>query len=178
VRALLSLPWNRTEENTRGRFWLHFSEEADELRKEFLAIMEPRLGPGGDLGHLQKWTSKLWGRTLRLAGLLHIMDRSESKAPWEEVVDRDAMRRAIRMVYYFIPHTVRAFSLMRCTPEEALTGPIVAWIKHRRVETFSRRELHFAVKGRFKLVEELDKPLAVLATHGYIRKLPPAMTRQ
>jgi hypothetical protein len=47
---------------------------------------------------------------------------------------------------------------------------ILRWIEQNTAESFSKRDLHQALRGTFKRVEELERPLALLASHGFIRK--------
>ena len=51
---------------------------------------------------------------------------------------------------------------------------ILRWINHQNARHFTKRDVHQALRGRFKRVEELDAPLDLLCTHGYIAKRPEA----
>src|SRR5262249_45296103 len=48
---------------------------------------------------------------------------------------------------------------------------ILRWIDHDRATSFTKRDIHQGKKGTFKRVEELDGPLSLLETHGYVRKM-------
>ena len=46
---------------------------------------------------------------------------------------------------------------------------ILRRIEHHNLISFTRRDLHQAMKGTCKRVEDLDRPLAALVAHGFVR---------
>jgi hypothetical protein len=47
---------------------------------------------------------------------------------------------------------------------------ILRWLEETRPENFTRRKLHQEMRGRFKHVQALEPPLALLIEHGFIRE--------
>ena len=88
--------------------------------------------------------------------------------------DRDPLhqtaRAAIRIGYYLISHAKAAYAEMGADPALEDAKYVLRWIKSRELETFTRRDLHQATRGRFKRVEALEPGLSLLISHGYIRE--------
>src|SRR5207244_1599217 len=51
---------------------LSFTAEAHTALVEFMARIEPELGPGGSLDAIRDWAGKLAGAAVRVSGLLHL----------------------------------------------------------------------------------------------------------
>ena len=49
---------------------------------------------------------------------------------------------------------------------------LLRWIEHAHANSFSRRDLHQALRGTFKRVNDLNSPLAMLVSHSFIRERP------
>jgi hypothetical protein len=47
---------------------------------------------------------------------------------------------------------------------------ILRWIEKNTLASFTKPDVHQALRGTFKRVEELEPPLALLVSHGFIRK--------
>jgi hypothetical protein len=47
---------------------------------------------------------------------------------------------------------------------------ILRWLEHEGVDSITKRDMHQALRGRFKRVAELDPPLALLIAQGFIRR--------
>jgi replicative DNA helicase len=149
----------------------------------FQEQLEPRLGPAGDLYHVQDWASKLTGAVARIAGLLHLGDHPAGRWMRGEV-SGDAVRRAVRLADYFLAHALAAFDEMRADPVTAdaeylltvirrlcATTPPPDWSSIKQV---SRRDLHVAAsRSRFPTAADLDQPLAALVEHGWLIAVAP-----
>jgi hypothetical protein len=152
---------------------LTLSPEAERLRLDFAAWLEPQLDPTAELGHINDWAGKLAGQVLRIAGNLHLADHVDEKAPWEKPIAEGTMQRAITIGLYLIDHARAAFSLMGSDPVIADARYILAWITRTQKQEFTRRDLFEGTKGRFKEVRALALPLEFLIRHGYIRERDP-----
>jgi hypothetical protein len=153
---------------------LTLTEEAQALVAQLSARLEPELAEFGRLGGIQDWGAKLLGATLRIAGLFHLAEHTGNETPWEAPVGRSTVERAWAIGEYLIPHALAAFAEMGADPAVEDARYLLRWLA-RHVETggqtsFTRREAHQGTKGRFKRVEALDAPLALLAAHGYVRR--------
>ncbi len=127
---------------------LRLSELARKLHVEFKAWLEPRLHPDdGELGDLPGWASKHNGRVLRIAGMLHLV----SGLGLEDEVSEQAMRSAIRIGRWAIPHAVAAFG-WDAAPGEVSEGncrAVIAAIRRRNITGWhTQREYHRAVKNQ------------------------------
>jgi hypothetical protein len=138
--------------------------------REFEAWIEPQLGEFGELGYMQDWGGKLLGAVARIAGLLHMAEHSEKPAPWTHRVTGQTAKAAMRIGYYLIAHAKVAYAEMGADPVLEDAKYILRWMKSRELETFTRRDLHQATRGRFKKVEALEPGLSLLVSHGYIRQ--------
>jgi hypothetical protein len=138
----------------------------------FSEELEPRLGAGGDLGHVGDWAGKLSGAVGRIAGLLHLAtlaDSAESAAIPE--IPLATMDKAIRIGRYLIEHALAAFDLMGADPVIEHAKTVLAWILRTRRDSFTVRDVHQALKSRFPRVHELAEPLKVLAERGHVREV-------
>lgn len=169
MRRLLAIPLNQDEKGRIKSYLLRFSREGAARLREFEAWIEPRLAEFGALGHMTDWGGKLAGAVVRICGLLHLAEHSESAAPWDTPVSRETVERAIRLGEYLIPHARAAYACMGADPAIEDAKRILAWVRREGLESFSKRELFQALRGYFKRVSQLESPLAVLQEHGYIR---------
>jgi hypothetical protein len=101
---------------------------------------------------------------------------AHTNAPWEVTILGTTVERAIRIGKYLIPHARAAFAEMGADAVVGQAKTILRWIEHQNAREFTKRQVHQAFRGRFKRVEELDAPLELLRTHGYIASRPTANT--
>jgi len=154
----------------RGLTILRLSDEAGTLLTAWREELEPRRRPDGDLGHIQGWSSKLDGATVRIAGLLHLAVTYTSG--FEKPIAGLTMQAAIEVARYFVSHALVVFDHMGADPHLEGARRIVAWLATGDRTRFTKRECHVALRARFKKSSELDPALALLADHGWIRLLP------
>jgi hypothetical protein len=186
VRNLLRLiTWGHY---VKGPVGLVLSGGAQAAFAPFHAEIEARLGEGSDLGDedLRAWGSKLPGRTLKLCALLHLMDYL-GMLPDEEEFDivafgeglpleigRRTMERAIKIARYIIPHQVAAFEKMLGGPTLTDAERILAWARHKQVQTFSwrdaRRSFSRAIQKSRECNERVGQALALLLAMGRIEQ--------
>ena len=78
---------------------------------------------------------------------------------------------AVRIAEAFlVPHALAAFGEMGADPAVEEARYVLRWVERRGRDAFTVRELHQDAKGRFKKVRDLDRPLALLVEHGYLRR--------
>ena len=82
-------------------FRLKLNAEASIEYIKFRQLAEDELNPGGKLSFCQSWGSKLPGKALRLAGLLHCI---ECDNPFDQDISASTMLQAIHMAYVFTEH--------------------------------------------------------------------------
>ena len=82
------------------------------------------------------------------------------------------MSAAIRLADTFlIQHALAAFAQMGADPAVADAKYVLRVLADRDIDQFIKRDLFQLVKGRFKTMEPLERALAVLEEHGYVRPL-------
>lgn len=153
-----------------GLTTLRLSEEAGSALSAWRTELEPRRRPDGDLGHIQGWSSKLDGATVRLAGLLHIA--SVYTRGLQVAVSSAVMAGAIDIARYFISHALAVFDRMGADSQVDGAQRIAEWAAKKQLMTFSKRDCHVALRSHFKRAAELDPALTLLADHGWIRSIP------
>ena len=90
-------------------------------------------------------------------------------APWEISIPPETVDRAIRIGRYLIPHAKAGFAEMGADVLVEQAKVILRWIEHKSLDSFTRRDLHQAVRGKFRRAAELDRPLALLIAQGFVR---------
>jgi len=148
------------------------TREAFAIWLDFLSRIEPRLRPGADLYPLADWANKLAGTVARVAGLLHMADRTNDAAPWQAPIPGPTMERAIIFGFYLVEHAKIAFDLMGTDPvlDDALH--VLIWIRASGVQVFSKRDVYRAMQARFRTATQADPVLGELESRGYIRCRP------
>ena len=176
VTALLRLPGLAEEDGSPRPHDLTPNDAAGERFLRFERDLEPRLGPDGDLGHVADWGAKLAGMVARFAGIFHTVEQAaRGRNPWDADIPERTVEAAIRVAEYFaIPHALTAFAEMGADPEIENARVVLRTVARWDEPTFSRRDLHQrSLKRRFANADDLDRPLAVLSEHGYLRPVPP-----
>ena len=159
----------KAETNERGEELavLRLDADAVGLFEKWHMTHEPRLRPHtGDLADLADWANKLPGEVGRLAGLLHVAWHDED--PWH-LVDADTVDCVLRLSYYLVEHAKAAHAAMGADRTLALARQVVGWIWAKRLNEFSRRDLHRALPTRFKKAVDTEPVLDLLVEDGYLR---------
>jgi replicative DNA helicase len=154
---------------------LTLDEAARKVIIGYLASIEPRLRPDGDLYGIRDWAAKLAGAAARIAGLLHVAGylRDGYAVP----VSEETMRSAVRIADYYAAHARAAFGVMSADPSLGLARDMLAWLHPGEGvrEPFSQRDAHRQFRerdGRATTAEEIGAALRLLGIHGYVRALP------
>ena len=173
-RCLLGLL--ETEPNADGRpIRLSLSDGAAQNRLTFERRLEPRLGPGGDLGHMGDWAGKAVGAAVRIAGVLHAVRCVQSGQPTGGAIDGQTMQAAVALVEdYYLSHAQAALAEMGADPEIDKARRVLARLISANMAEFTVRELHQVVKGQgcFRTVDAVAQAVALLESHNYLRRLP------
>lgn len=172
IIALLNLPFDTDENGDPGPHLLRLSPEAQASVRDLEVWLEPQLSEFGELGGMTDWAGKIVGAVGRIAGNLHMAKFADSSDPWDVPISQETVANAVRIGRYLIPHAKAAFAAMGADAAVEHAKTILRWINHQNARHFTKRDLHQALRGRFKRVEELDAPLALLLTHGFIRRRP------
>ena len=175
VLAVLGLPGQADADGSPRPRDLMLSEAAEARLRRFEGELEPRLGPDGGLAHVADWGAKLAGLVARVAGLLHVAaEVGTGERPWDRDIQEDTINAAVRLAEEFlVPHALTAFGAMGGDPALEGARRVLRALARWPEETVTRRDLHrSALKGSFPTADALDRPLALLAEHGFVRPLP------
>ena len=159
------------------------SEEAQVLYEQFYYTLEPRLGKDGDLEHMADWAGKLHGTVLRIAGLLHVSEgvgkngKDFANIPFDShlAITGETMAAAVELGQYFLAHAIECYGISNGCEAERGAIYILERLKKQRTERFKTGELLKLCK-KFKTIQELAEPLAVLTEHGFIKDEQPVFT--
>jgi hypothetical protein len=151
-------------------------DQAAVVFKAFERRLEPRLGPDGDLEHIADWGSKLAGLVARLSGLFHAVHcLGDGVQPWDRPIAQETVECVIRIAESFlIPHAKTAFALMGADPALDQSRYVLRVVRGWEGPTLTRRDLHQRLRASFPKPELLDRPLAILEEHGYLRRVTPS----
>ena len=155
---------------------IRLSDDAMSLFRGFRKKVEVLLRPGEKLSDLDEWGGKLTGKTLRMAGILHLFQNRYGDGrqnPWDIPISRETMRAAVRISNYLIDHALVFFAMMRADNRMELARKAWEAIRRAKWETFSVRELFQRVRRSFQDVGELEGALTMLEDLGYVRRDQP-----
>ena len=121
------------------------------------------------MGEMQAWWNKLAGRTVRVAGLLHLMAGLDERTP----IHQDMMIRAVRLMNWFAVKNEQAMLAIKTESREGLLARIVRHIVEKGAKTFSAREVLLWTRGCLEVesMEDIRPALTRLEDLGYIARL-------
>ncbi|MBI9088201.1 MAG: DUF3987 domain-containing protein [Desulfobacterium sp.] len=106
ITSLLDIPDQYDEFGNVKPRKLELSYEASICLNPYKESVEKALQPGGALSFSKSWGSKLIGKVLRLAGLLHCIKHED---PSLSAIDRETMMQAISLGEGFIVHAQKVY---------------------------------------------------------------------
>lgn len=122
-----------------------------------------------DLEDMSDWGGKCAGTALRIAGLLHCVENRT--APSKARVTERTMKRATKIVSYFLKHAQYAYSVMGADKTLHEAKYIL-----RRLGTQSKEELtksglyHLCRNKIFKKADDMLPALELFIEYGYLKK--------
>jgi len=144
---------------------------ADALRLDYARQIERKLGPNGELAHVRSWAGKIVGATVRIAGLLHLLQHGTT----EDTITAESMRGAVTLGEYFTAHALHAFDEMAARGDNLeLARRTVALIgRNPTFCEFSARELFTAApRSWMPDTATMDAALDKLVDYGWIMPQP------
>ncbi|MBP2641028.1 MAG: hypothetical protein H6Q66_1979 [Firmicutes bacterium] len=170
IRSLLtsSMTTGGTTENGKE---VRLSHDAGRRFNRYRLDVETKMRPFGDFSCISDWAGKLCGAVLRIAANLHLVRHSNVSIAEMPEISLDTMGNAIAIGDYLSQHAVAAYELMGANPVIDMATEIWDYIQTKRLERFSRRDIHAALRGRviFKEARVLVQPLELLVERGCIR---------
>ena len=147
---------------------LRLEPEALDAITSVARSLEPRLAPGGDLEVIRDLAAKHMGLLVRIIALSHLA-AGNLGIVGISVLERQNLES---LSLYLLQHGRAAFALMGADENAAAAQRLLSWIRKEGLSTFSKRDAWQGCKGSFKRADDLDKPLALLVEHEYLRELP------
>jgi replicative DNA helicase len=153
-------------QSARSVYELTLSSGALDAYYTWAQEVENQSGPGGLLdGVADGWGGKLAGNTVRIAGVLKMLENPDPAIQ----IQTHHMASAIEIARYFMAHTLTATGRNMGMTHEA--AEVLEEIKRQRQEAFKpssvRQKLRF--RSRFKADGAVDFALLELEKTGYIR---------
>lgn len=149
VRDMLEIPTTCTGRGEIIPHVLALTEEAQEILNDFCATLEPRLGPGGELAEISDWASKLAGAIVRIAGLLHMAERS-TKTFVPPEIGAQSFAAALAIGGYLTKHAQATFQFMETDTAAIFSDKVIAWLKRNRKPLVHEREIYQKINGMRK----------------------------
>lgn len=169
VSRLLDIP------DMFGAMTIRLSSEADYIAETFNMWIEQHLT--NELEPIEEWAGKLSGNSIRIAGLLHVIQHGLNSV--NVPLNEDTMKCAVQIAGYFLKHAQEVFETSGITESEDIRNAkyIISTLKSvttdkrdkcdNRLDFITKRDLLRKCR-RFKNVSELDEALEVLIDHGYV----------
>jgi hypothetical protein len=140
MMSICRLPWNDIDGSKDDPHLISLSRQAEDLYDEFSAEIEPRMTENGEYHEFVEWARKMFGTTIRIAGVLHVLDKAEYAEPWKHEMSAGTMAKAIKIMRYLVPHARAAFSIIDGASTVNSAEIILRWIKRANVTVFTARE--------------------------------------
>jgi hypothetical protein len=177
IKTLAAISKIEAEDGKREPSLVRLSAEARDYLTAFMEEIEPQLAEGGELRAVGDWANKLAGAVVRLAAILHFAERSFDPMSVREIPAK-AIKSAIKIGRYLIPHAQAAYAQMGADPEIEDAKYVLRWIENTKSAAepvFTRCEAQNWNSVRFPKVTDIDPALKLLEAHGYVR---PVETRR
>jgi hypothetical protein len=150
---------------------VHFTLNAKALWRDFFDGLADEMNDDCFPDHLRGAWTKLRAYGARLALVVHFLRLAAEEVRGEDV-DEESMRRAGLLIDYFKSHAAKVYARLAADPKVFRAKKVLAWVRRNGKKSFSKRDLHNGLQGTFATALELDEPLGVLVSHGYIRPQP------
>jgi Protein of unknown function (DUF3987) len=116
--------------------------------------------------------ARRFGAVARISLLLHMAEHAHDAAPWDVPIAARTVENAIKVGQYATAHAKAAYAVMGGDAAVEGASHVLAWIENKHISTFSQRDAHRALQGRFERADALTASLTVLEERGYVRKRP------
>lgn len=118
------------------------------------------------------WGGKLTGAIVRIAALLHLA--AHARDGWERPITLATLNAAAEIGDYFTQHAKAAYDTIGADPATASARAILQWLTTTRPAQVTARDLMRGMRDRFPKAADLNAPLQILESHGWIRPRPGA----
>ena len=175
ITYLLGIDSKRDDEGQLRPYVIPVSVQAGAVLKKFQEWAEVGLQPEGYWECCREFGARAREHVIKLAGLLHILGRYESVAPWEYPVSAETVESAIRIFSYYAEHVRVASGSAAERRRDVRLEYVLEKIRSKSEwkQAFKARALWQLVKGRggIQSMDDLKHDLNRLEEHGFIRLL-------
>jgi hypothetical protein len=148
-----------------AKYWLlKLSPDASSEFRVFHLQIEKELRPEGKLHAISGWGGKICGFSLRIAGLMHVMECGVGDG---EICSK-TMGRAIVLAHLLIEHALIAFDEMGADQTAEDAKIIFNWIKSNGQCMFKKNDCHRELGSRFQYVRQLEDALEILRERNIV----------
>lgn len=165
IRDIMSIKRNGHE-----LYELCFSKEAERLMVAYNdQNIQKRIKE--DLACIKRVARRVIGQTIRLAGILHLMEHGSGAVEKREI-SAETVKKAIRLTNYFLEHTKAAHKTVE--DSEEVQNLKYVWEKCRALKKMvvPHDVLRERCRGRLRTNEEQRPYISGLIERGYLRVLP------
>lgn len=139
---------------------------SQDMFQTFRQEIERELRADGKLFICRGWGGKLAGYTLRLAGLMHVVEHGNVG---HLIIEKATMEKAITLARLLMEHAVAAYNMMGADSETNDAKELLEWMKTKRAERFTKSDIINAVRNRqMGKKERLAKALAILVDRNIL----------
>jgi hypothetical protein len=171
LAALWALDGEPDEDGGKRPHYVHLTADGRRGWERFTGDLADAMNADTFPDFLRGPWSKFKGYGARLALILHCLRRAAGEVKREDV-DGESMGRAAALVRYFQSQARKVYAALDRDPEVEDARRVLQWVRREKRCEFKRWEVFNDVKNleRFRLVEDLDRPLRRLVRHNYIRR--------
>ncbi|MFN8606861.1 MAG: YfjI family protein [Vulcanimicrobiota bacterium] len=175
ITYLLGVDPKRDDEDQLRPYVIPVSTQGGAVLKKFQEWAEVGLQPEGYWECCREFGARAREHVIKLAGLLHILGRYESGAPWEYPITAETVESAIRIFSYYSEHVRVASGSAAERRRDVRLEYVLEKVRSKPEwrQSFKARALWQLVKGRggIQSMDDLKNDLNRLEEHGFIRLL-------
>ncbi len=145
---------------------LVLTKDALAVWEEFSVMVEAELGEDGEMTTFSDWGGKLPGTALRVAGLMHLVERG----PEINEIEKGTMEKSIELCGVLIGHARVAFGMIGTDEAVVVAKKVYKWIEKKGFEGFARNICQRDLHGSIPKAELLDKALSILEIRNIIKE--------
>ena len=167
VKNLLAMPM------TNKNIYLNLTPEARNAFASYYSVIESRMSKGGEYEDFHDYFGKFAGRTLRMAGLIHLAKYMDINRP----VDLESMTSAYVIMEYFAEQTKMVLGYENYNVSaEKLLEKLVDMCRKKHTDLLTVREINKKVRSCLSK-EQFDDAVEELEIKGYITHIMPEKNR-
>ena len=112
---------------------LVLSHEAQTIMEDWATRLEKQIGVGGVYEEIKDWIGKAqFGQICRLAAIFHFLSGENEN---ENVITGPTMRKAVRLLEYYLHHAIVCYDDMGKTKEQKASEIVISWLRRSGPKT-------------------------------------------